>query len=230
MGKRIAVVGESGTGKSTAIGGNEALGIKGLNPEETVIINVEGKDLPFPGSYRYYNPDKKIKEGGNYVETDNAEAIVSIMRYIDKERPEIKVIVVDDAGYLQSNEFMRRAMEKGFDKFGHIAMAGYKPIEAVRSLRNDLRVVFMYHEENKDDFGNEKKIKTSGKMVDNHVKLEGLFTTMLYAIVDKEGNRKFATQAYNGMPSKSPYGMFDELFIPNDLGYVMEKMDEYYSI
>lgn len=233
MGKRIAIVGESGTGKSTSIGGNESLGIKGLNPEETFIINIEGKDLPFPGAYSDYSTDLSIKEAttqGNYVETDNPDHIVKIMKHISQNRPEIKNIVVDDAGYLQSNEFMRRAMEKGYDKFGFIALAGYKPVDEAKRLRNDITTFFIYHEENKDDFGNEKKIKTSGKMVDNHVKMEGLFTIMLYAVIDKDGNRLFATQSYQGMPSKSPHGMFKDLLIPNDLGYVVDKIREYYNI
>lgn len=49
--KLIGVVGETGTGKSTAI--------KHLNPEETYIINVASKELPFRGSEKLYNTKRK---------------------------------------------------------------------------------------------------------------------------------------------------------------------------
>ena len=49
--KLIGIVGETGTGKSTAV--------KHLNPEETYIINVAKKELPFKGSQKLYNTENK---------------------------------------------------------------------------------------------------------------------------------------------------------------------------
>ena len=61
----VGIVGSSGDGKSTSIFPNAEIGIEGLDPKETVIINVMGKPLPVRGAYKLYDPEKKITEGGN---------------------------------------------------------------------------------------------------------------------------------------------------------------------
>ena len=90
----VAIVGKSGTGKSTSISNTPELGIKGLNPKETVIINVAGKDLPIRGWKKLYTG--KINEGGNYLETSDAETIARAISYISTSRKDIKSIVIDD--------------------------------------------------------------------------------------------------------------------------------------
>ena len=92
----IAIVGNSGEGKSTSIGKNDELGIEGLNPAETVIINVADKDLPFRGWRKLYDGTKKISAGGNYTSTSNADTIAATIKLIVDKRPEIKNIVIDD--------------------------------------------------------------------------------------------------------------------------------------
>ena len=70
-------------------------------------------------------------------------------------------------------------------------------------------------------------------MLDDKVKLEGLFTVVLYGkstFDNKNGaQRNFVTNMDGQYPAKSPFGMFDELYIKNDLGLVIDTMNEYYN-
>lgn len=90
----IGIVGDSGSGKSTSVGSIPELGIQGLNPKETVIINVGGKDLPFRGWAKSYSG--KISEGGNYIETSDADSISKAIKFISENRLDIKNVVVED--------------------------------------------------------------------------------------------------------------------------------------
>lgn len=109
----IAIVGKSGTGKSTSYGNFPELNIKGLNPKETVIINVANKDLPFKGWKKLYTG--KINEGGNFFESSNADSITKAITYISANRTDIKNIVIDDGQFIMAFEFMRRAKETGLN-------------------------------------------------------------------------------------------------------------------
>ena len=225
----IAVVGGSGTGKSTSFGQFPDMGIKGLAPKETVVINVSGKDLPFRGWSKLYTG--KVSEGGNYLETSSASAISKSIDYISKDRPEIKAILIDDAQYILAFEFMRRADEKGYEKFSIIGKQVNSIMEAARNTRKDLKVFFLWHPE-QDQSGN-YKMKTVGKMVDDYLTLEGLFTVIMYTKVSKGTSGKmeyqFVTNNDGQYPAKSPVGMFKDIYIPNDLGKVSEIIDQYNS-
>lgn len=223
----IAVVGDSGTGKSTSYGEVPEIGIKGLNPKETVVINVSGKDLPFRGWKKSYTG--KISEGGNYIETSDAKTISEIVSYVSKNRNDIKNIVIDDAQYIMAFEFMSRAKESGYGKFADIGVNIGKVIEATRNSRSDLNTFFLWHPE-KSNTG-ELKMKTVGKMVDDYLTLEGLFTVILYSRVSKSNENRmiyeFVTNNDGMYPAKSPIGMFNDLYIPNDLGLVSEIIHNY---
>lgn len=223
----IAIVGPSGSGKSTSLGNIPEIGIKGLNPKETAIINVAGKDLPFRGWNKLYNG--KISEGGNYAETSDASIIAEIIKLISTSRTDLKNIVIDDAQYIMAFEFMRRAKETGYGKFGDIGVNISKVLEASRNARKDLKIYFMWHPE----FGGDGtyKMKTVGKMVDDYLTLEGLFSVILYTDVSKGPNNKiqyqFVTNHDGKYPARSAIGMFKDLTIPNDLGLVSELIDKY---
>lgn len=223
----IAIVGESGTGKSSSYGQIPEIGVKGLNPKETVVINVAGKDLPFRGWKKLYTG--KLSEGGNYFESSDAAAIAGAIKYISDSRPDIKNIVIDDSQYVMAFEFMRRAKENGYGKFADIGVNLGKVIEAARISRRDLKVYFLWHPE-KDNSGS-LKMKTVGKMVDDYLTLEGLFSVVLYTKVEKAADNKvsyrFVTNNDGQYPAKSPVGMFKDLYISNDLGLVSESIDKY---
>lgn len=85
----IAVVGQSGSGKSRSI--------KGLDPKKTLIISVAGKAIPMKGWKQNYTPlDMKTGATGNYICTKDVTTIMQVLNLVDKQRPDIKNIVIDD--------------------------------------------------------------------------------------------------------------------------------------
>lgn len=220
--KLVGIVGATGTGKSTSI--------KHLNPEETYIINVAKKELPFKGSEKLYNTEKK-----NYKEVDDANEITRLLRTISEKATHVKNIVIEDSNYIMGFNMVAKATETGFTKFSIMAKDMVDLFRAARMLRDDITVFYLTHPETIEDGGEiiGYKIKTAGKLIDNQVLLEGLLTVCLYTTVDenKDGTTSygFVTNRYRKMPAKSPDGMFDELKIPNDLQFVVNSVKEYYN-
>lgn len=225
MSELIAIVGQTGTGKSTSL--------ENLNPRDTVIIGVIEKPLPFRGWVKNYVTG--IQQGGNYVVTADSEKIVNVLKYINESRPEVKQIVIDDGQYIMSTEFMNRATESGWQKFTDIGKHMWDVLNAAKSLRADLKVFFLTHDEIvQENFAPKRKIKTIGKMLDEKVTLEGLFTIVLFTDIEKSKEAdglvySFITQNDGSTTAKSPRGMFESFKIPNDLAMVIEKIDAYYQ-
>ena len=230
MAHSILIVGESGSGKST--------GIRNLDPTETVIFNTANKPLPFKGWKNMYSSANKNILSLNDVLSDDAGSqrvnFAKMNRLFQKvnERTEIKNLVIDDFQYLFAFEYFARANEKGYDKFTQLAKSMSDIATAPITLRDDLMVFFLTHaEEAYDTEGNRKvKAKTIGKMIDNVLTLEGLFSIVLFAKAKKgkEGiNYLFDTQTNGENTCKSPMGMFEEKEIPNDLELVRQSILNY---
>lgn len=225
MASSCMIVADPGSGKSTSI--------EGLNPETTFVINVSGsiKDLPFKGWKKKYIAFTKEK-GGNYFETSKPTVILKLLEFIDKEMPHIKTVVIDDFQFISAFEFMDRIEEKGFEKFNSIGKNMYLIATKPKDLREDLIVFYLTHAETSSDIDGVKrtKAKTIGKLIDEKLSLEGLFTTVLYGRVKKtkDGIKYIFETVNNGENTcKSPRGMFDEPEIPNDLEIVRTKILEY---
>ncbi len=216
MSNATLIIGESGTGKSTSI--------RNLDESETFIINVLDKPLPFKGFKKRYI--KVSQDGGNYFVSDDYNDILKSIKYISDNRPEIKNIIIDDYQYIMANEFMRRAMDRGFDKFTEIGQHAWKIIYYSVKCRDDLFFFFLSHSEL--DASGHVKCKTIGKMIDDKITLEGMFTTVLHTTV-MDGKYKFITQNNGVHIAKSPMGMFDSIYIDNDLNQVKKHMNNYYS-
>lgn len=216
MSNAVLVLGESGTGKSTSI--------RNLDPSETFIINVMNKPLPFKGYKSKYRGAPEEGKPVNYYSTDRADIIEKSIGRIALERPHVKNIVVDDFQYIMSGEFMRRAKERGFDKFTDIGLQAWSIFKNLLTYRDDLTIFVLSHVENTQD--GISKIKTIGKMLDEKITIEGLFTVVLHTVVN-DGGYKFLTQFEGGKIAKSPMGMFDERYIDNDLQFVKTKIGEY---
>lgn len=220
--KLIGIVGATGTGKSTSI--------KHLDSKETYIINVAKKELPFKGSEKLYNAENR-----NYKEVDDANEITRLLRTISEKAPHIKNIIIEDSNYIMGFNIVSKAAEKGYEKFSLMARDMVELMREARKLRDDLKIFYFSHPETVEDSGEivGYKIKTAGKLLDNQIVLEGLFTVCLYTYVEenKDGSMtyNFVTNRFKKLPAKSPDGMFDELRIPNDLSYVCKKLDEYYN-
>jgi ABC-type dipeptide/oligopeptide/nickel transport system ATPase component len=220
--KLIGIVGQTGTGKSTAI--------KNLDPKETYIINVAKKELPFKGSEKLYNAENK-----NYKEVDDANEITRLLRTISDKAPHIKNIVIEDSNYIMGFNIVSKATEVGYTKFSLMAKDMVDLFRESRKLREDIIVFYLTHPETIEDGGDivGYKIKTAGKLIDNQVLLEGLMTVCLYTYVDenKDGTASyhFITNRFKKMPAKSPDGMFAEVKIPNNLQLVVDTVKSYYN-
>jgi len=227
----VGVVGPSGTGKSTSFFPEPLLGIEGLDPKTTFVINVSGKPFPFRGWKNDYLPFEGMK--GNYLNSEDAGVISKAMMFVSDKRPEVTNIIVDDFQYLMSFELIEKALRKDWDKWNEIAMHCMQVLNTGRHLRDDIKTFILAHSEDVEvGFNIIKKIKTVGKMVDEKVELPGLFTVLLFTKSDWDDSNKrtiyqFVTNKDNIYPAKSPYGMFKDLYIPNDLGFVANSIDEY---
>lgn len=234
MANGVAVVGDTGTGKSSSMVQDVELGITGLNPAETFIINVKGKPLPFRGWKSKFTstPQNGPPVSGNYLATSNSALIIKTMQFISANRQDIKHVVLDDGQFIMSEEFMANALKSGFDKFNKMAKNMYDVINTGISMRDDLNFVLLTHSEEIDG---KTDIKTLGKMLSDKVNLAGLFTVVLYTNVKttSQGSEySFITnQIINDrgiyVMAKSPRGMFEDKQIPNDLGFVLAKTEEY---
>jgi predicted ATPase len=197
----ILIIGESGTGKSTSI--------RTLSTDKTGIINVTGKRLPFKHDF------KVIKE-------DNCDKICRILRECSTD-----IVVVDDMQYLLAKQFMGRAKELGYQKFTDMALGYYNVISALEDMPDTKRVYFLSHIE-RDQQGNEK-VKTIGKLLDEKITVEGLFTIVLKTTI-RDGQYYFTTHNSGSDTVKTPVGMFAEDLIPNDLGALDKVICAYYGI
>lgn len=226
MAEGVLIVGPSGSGKSTSI--------RNLDPKSTFIINVAGKPLPFKNTgFTKCEPNKPPKEG-NIYNTDNPNMIFKAIQFVAENRPEIEKIIVDDTQYLAANEFMRRIDEKSFQKFNDIGKNFWNLGNSLPSLRENLIVYYLMHEDTEiDAFGNKKrKAKTIGKLVDNVITLEGMFSMVLWCEARKNGNKiehVFITNNDGSTTAKTPMGMFEEETIENDLAIVDHRIREFYQ-
>lgn len=201
MGVPVLVLGASGSGKSTSM--------RNFDEKEIGIFNVAGKPLPFR---------KKLPK------LDNA-SYAAIIKGLTS--PKLKVYVIDDSQYLMAFESFDHAKETGYGKFTNMALNFRNLIDfIVRKVPDDVIVYMLHHTELTDD--GKIKAKTLGKMLDNQLTVEGLFSIVLLCQV--EGSEHyFITNSDGSNPAKSPMDMF-ELKIDNDLKYVDTTIREYYGM
>jgi hypothetical protein len=222
------VLGESGSGKSRSA--------STLPPKHTFFVNVVGKQkrLPFKGSasaYKEWNPDNGT---GNLLTSRDWEYIAKVLRYVNKNRKDIRFIVLDDNQYLSLFTYTDRINEKDWAKFNTITTNTVQMIELLGSFREDLMVFILQHIENGASVEGKELIqaKTMGKFIKEKLTYEGLFTTVL--LCDKEEanggqiNHFFWTRRVNSTV-KTPEGMFEEQKIPNDLWEVAKVIHHYYE-
>lgn len=226
MAESVLIIGESGSGKSTS-GRN-------LDPRETFWINVANKSLPFKGwKNKYTSITKEKPTEGNMSKAHKPAAIIHMLNMVSDKMPHIKTVIIDDLQYMSAFEYFDKADEKGYDKFTEIAKGLASVVKHPITLRDDLTVVFMTHVEDTQDHRGRKtqKAKTIGKMVDQALTLEGLFSIVLYAKARKgeNGNLEFIFETKNDGSNtcKTPMGMFQTDDIPNDLQLVKDAIFNY---
>lgn len=195
-------MGESGSGKSTSL--------RNFEPNEIGIFNVANKPLPFRKKLPLVN---NATYGG-------------IVNSLIQNKNGLKAFAIDDSQYLIAFELFNRAKEKGYDKFTDMAVNFYNLIQhVIRSTPPDVIVYFLHHV---DTNGDKAKAKTAGKMLDEKLTVEGLFSIVLYCLADDEGH-KFITQSDGKSTAKSPMDMFPPI-IDNDLKFVDQTIREYYEL
>lgn len=205
------IIGESGTGKSSSL--------RMFSPEETLLIQAVKKPLPFKSAgWKRLAPDV----AGNIYVSDQSANIIKVMQKTTR-----KIIVLDDLQYVLANEFMRRSDERGFDKFTDIARHAWDIFNAASLLPDDVRVYVLMHSQS-DDFGR-TKAKTIGKLLDEKITIEGLFSIVLKTVV-RDGQYFFSTKNNGSDTVKSPMGLLDDDLVDNDLAAIDSKILAYYDI
>lgn len=203
MGKCIPVliIGQSGSGKSTSM--------RNFEEKELGVINVLGKPLPFKNSLKMAN-------------TDNYEEIKQIIA-----NAKTPAIVVDDSNYLITNEFMRTSKDTGFQKYNDMGNHFWDLVNYTKDLEGNKIVYFFMHSETTED--GRVIPKTIGKMLNEKVCIEGMFTIVLRAMYDN-GRYIFKTKTNGYDVCKTPLDMFEDEVIDNDLKKVDSVIRDYYGM
>lgn len=208
MGIPVLIIGKSGSGKSASL--------RNFKPEEIDIINVEGKPLPFRNNHTTIN-------------TDDYKAVATAVKWSEKPS-----IVIDDAGYLITNQFMRGHSAPGtgnaiFSFYNEIADRFWKLITFIKGngVAPD-KIVYIIMHEDQNDFGMIKP-KTLGKILDDKVCLEGMFTIVLRSVFH-DGGYYFRTKTDGLDVCKTPIGMFEQTEVENDLKAVDGMIRDFYGI
>ncbi|NFI56993.1 hypothetical protein FDA48_11675 [Clostridium botulinum] len=201
MGLPVLVLGESGSGKSTSM--------RNFEDGEVGIFNVASKPLPFRKKLPKLN-------GASYKQ---------IISGLSKSK--LKTYVIDDSQYLMAFQMFDKAKETGYGKFTDIALDFRNLIQfIITGTPDDVIVYFLHHVETTET--GKIKAKTSGKMIDNQLTLEGLFSIVLLTTTDGT-EHKFITQSDGYTTAKSPMDMFP-LEMDNDLKLVDKTIREYYEL
>lgn len=197
----VLLIGASGSGKSTSL--------RNFKGDEVAVVNVLGKPLPFKSD---------IKAG----KCDDYATILKAIANTPK-----KTIVIDDANYLITNEFMNKSSIKGYDKYNELASNFWNLINGIKNVEGGKTVYLIMHEDT-DEFGNVKP-KTIGKLLDDKCNIQGLFTICIRAMFDN-GNYIFRLKTNGQDCVKTPFGMFENDSMENDLKAFDEVVREYYEL
>lgn len=197
----VLLIGKSGSGKSASL--------RNFKKDEIAIANVLGKPLPF-------------KTDLEAPKVDDYNIILKAIQNTNK-----KVIVIDDANYLITNEFMNKSSVKGFDKYNEMGNNFFNLINGIKNIEGGKTVYLIMHEDT-DEEGNVKP-KTIGKLLDDKVNIQGMFTICIRAMFDN-GNYIFRLKTNGQDCVKTPIGLFEEDQMENDLKKVDEKIREYYDL
>lgn len=215
MAKAIAIMGESGSGKTTSM--------RNLDPTMTFYVDSDKKGLSWRGWREQYSGEKQ-----NYLQTDFPQVALQALQKVNESEKykHIKVIVFDTINGLMIADEMRRMSEKGYDKWQDLAASIYNLIDYSLTVRDDLTPIFVAHTQtDHDDNGYLfTRIKTSGRKLDK-ITLESKFSTVLLAKV-VDGRYVFETQS-NHSTAKSPLGAFEEEDIDNDITKVLEALADF---
>ena len=204
MGIAVLILGESGSGKSASM--------RNFKKEDVGILNVASKPLPFRNTNGLVTVNK-----ATYSMIKGAVTSPNRLSY-----------VIDDAQYLMAFESFDKANIAGYTKFTEMAKNYEEMLRTIQEDTSPDTIVYVMQHIDTDESG-KVKAKTLGKMLDQQLTIEGLFSIVLLAKAD-ERRHYFVTQSDGTNPCKSPMGMFDEVEIDNDLKMVDDTIREYYGL
>jgi hypothetical protein len=234
-GAKILVYGPSGGGKSTST--------RNLNHARTGYVNTDRKDLPIYGFENLYKtlraPDGKPDlKRSNYVEPQQSSSVLTIIKEWEL-RDDLDNIVIDTITHVMSHDFMRRILEKGYDKFNILGKTIYDILDHIRSTKSNKNFIVLAHNDIVIDGNGDKvnKIRSYGKLMDEKVEMPSMFTTVLYATAKRDGTNTrfiFQTQADGATVSKTPAAFKGDQVIhplppemPNDLNLVLSRLKDF---
>lgn len=216
MATTVMILGDSGTGKSASL--------RNIEKDKSVLLNVLGKPLPFRGG----------EEINSIVEDDPAKLTKTLLKI--NKREDKKFIFIDDSQYIMANMYMRsildpKTKDSEFQKYKEIGYSVWNMVRVAQQMRDDVIVFFLSHTE--IDINGKTKCKTIGKLLDEKIALEGMFTIVLNTVVhsDRPVSERYCFQTQNNgnNTTKSPMGMFETEEIPNDLQLVVNSIKTYYG-
>lgn len=219
MGVLILAEGVPGSGKSRAI--------LNLDPDTTVILRPNTKDLPFPGARKIYNKEEK-----NLFQVKDLNHLGEYLMKINKGS-KIRTIVVEDFSHLLGQRVLADTNISGYGKWNKLAVDAFESVIGIEDeLRDDLYVILIAHttESQSSEGVTSTHMHTPGKLLDNLIKIPSYFTYVLHTQVFEENGKmqyKFLTNRDgSGKEAKSPEGCF-ELLEDNDYAQVISKIEAY---
>lgn len=223
MAKVIGVMGESGSGKTTAM--------RNLPPKQTAYIDCDKKGLNWKGWKQQYHEEKDGNNSINYLRSDNFGTVSNFLDYInsDERYKNIKYVVIDTInGLMVAEEMKILAMQSGDKRsaWSDLAQNGWALINKALELRNDLTVIILAHSETISDENGiiRTRIKTNGRKLEKLV-LESKMTTVVWS-VRQDGKYKFILSA-DGSTCKVPLGAFENDECENDIMVVIKALEDF---
>jgi hypothetical protein len=222
MAEWVGLYGNTGSGKTTSL--------RNLDEKKTFLFQTVEKLIPFKNGKKKFTKISKENPIGNLTITADYAQIVKQLTYISNKRPEIDLVILDDSSYLLTEDYFDglKSAKKGdavYSLYNSIASDFWQLLKCIRGLRSDLLIVLIAHTQENEL--SPRSFKTVGKLLDNQLIIEGLTSVILES---KIINKKYVFQTNkvsNQDPCKSPMGMFENMYIPNDLNIAIETIRKY---
>lgn len=239
---RIMILAPSGFGKTTSWAGRKKLGIKGLDPKETYVIQCVGRGVPNPEFKLCPTADIKDLAKGNRIDIEQISGLDRFKRVAEildalKKSP-FRNIVIDDFNYLMQDYFMANAMKGGWQTPKEIGYGMGLIFDALKGFPENKHIYVCAHYEKVNDNDGQVtyQMKTTGKMVTEYCTPQGKFDIILYGKQSFDESKHQAVKVfvkdYDGVfPAKDSLGVLDDLpdEFSNDLDIVDKKLREIYG-
>lgn len=234
MAELVLYMGKSGVGKTSSL--------RNLPPKETMILTPNSKSLPFPGSTKNYVRGVNLfvnnqLTGGNSDSTIPLEkiSVKSFITQVALHATHVKYLILDDfthffSARIFSTEFLsQNTGNAAFQRWNQFGADVFQALfEDAPTLRDDLFIIVIHHTEVKED--GSVGFKSPGKLLDNTIDVPSYFTTVLHGVILNDDNGplyRIQTNAVSGRQAKTPPGAFKDLYLPNDMLPIIEKLKAY---